>query len=121
LNLAVLAGELPFQDFELRPERYDSPKWLARGWSWVDPLKEVKAYREAEQAGYLTKAQIIAQSGGGDFDDNLAEIARERKAAKDSGVILDMDLFSGLSSSGEAIVADAVAPEGAPEPPAEQP
>jgi lambda family phage portal protein len=123
LNLAVLAGELPFQDFELRPERYDNPKWLTRGWSWVDPLKEVKAYREAEQAGYMTKAQIIAQSGGGDFDDNLAEIARERKAAKDSGVILDMDLFSGLSSSGEAIVADAVAPEGAPEPPAagEQP
>jgi lambda family phage portal protein len=120
LNLAVLSGELAFQDYELRPERYDSPKWLARGWSWVDPLKEVKAYREAEQAGYLTKAQIIAQSGGGDFDDNLAEIARERKAAKDSGVILDMDLFSGLSSSGEAIVADAVAPEGAPEPPAEQ-
>lgn len=120
LEVAVLSGELSLVDFELRPERYDAPKWLARGWSWVDPLKEVKAYREAEQAGYLTKAQIIAQSGGGDFDDNLAEIARERKAAKDSGVILDMDLFSGLSSSGEAIVADAVAPEGAPEPPAEQ-
>jgi capsid protein len=89
----VLAGELPFQDFELRPERYDSPRWLTRGWSWVDPLKEVKAYREAEQAGYLTKAQIIAQSGGGDFDDNVAEIAREQEVAGSAGVMLDKDLF----------------------------
>jgi capsid protein len=59
----------------------------------VDPLKEVKAYREAEQAGYLTKAQIIAQSGGGDFDDNVAEIAREQEVAGSAGVTLDKDLF----------------------------
>ena len=102
LNLAVLAGELPFQDFELRPERYDSPRWLTRGWSWVDPLKEVKAYREAEQAGYMTKAQIIAQSGGGDFDDNVAEIAREQEVAGSAGVMLDKDLFgSAVTPSAE--------------------
>ena len=93
LNLAVLAAELPFQDYELRPDRYDSPKWLTRGWSWVDPLKEVKAYREAEQAGYMTKAQIIAQSGGGDFDDNVAELAREQSVAEGAGVTLDKDLL----------------------------
>lgn len=92
INLAVLSGELPFQDYELRPERYDNPKWLTRGWSWVDPLKEVKAYREAEQAGYMTKAQIIAQTGGGDFDDNVAELAREQQVARDAGISLDADL-----------------------------
>ena len=92
LSLAVLSGELPLQDYEVRPERYDSPKWLTRGWSWVDPLKEVKAYREAEQAGYMTKAQVIAQTGGGDFDDNVAQLAREQQAALDAGVRLDADL-----------------------------
>ena len=92
LSLAVLSGELPLQDYEVRPERYDNPKWLTRGWSWVDPLKEVKAYREAEQAGYMTKAQVIAQTGGGDFDDNVAQLAREQQAALDAGVRLDADL-----------------------------
>ena len=64
---------------------------MPRGWSWVDPLKEVKAYREAEQAGYMTKQQIIAYSGG-DFDDNVAELAREQQIAADAGIKLDKDL-----------------------------
>ena len=91
MNLAVLSGYCNFPDYELRPERYLSPRWMPRGWSWVDPLKEVKAYREAEQAGYMTKQQIIAYSGG-DFDDNVAELAREQQLAADAGVKLDKDL-----------------------------
>jgi capsid protein len=91
MDVAVLSGELALPDYELRPERYDSPKWLARGWSWVDPLKEVKAYREMEAAGYMTKAQICAQLGG-DLDENLQQIARERKTATDLGVQLDADM-----------------------------
>ena len=87
LNLAVLSGYCDFPDYELRPERYLSPRWMPRGWSWVDPLKEVKAYREAEQAGYMTKQQIIAYSGG-DFDDNVAELAREQQIAADAGIKL---------------------------------
>ena len=91
LNLAVLSGYCNFPDYELRPERYLSPRWMPRGWSWVDPLKEVKAYREAEQAGYMTKQQIIAYSGG-DFDDNVTELAREQQLAADAGIKLDKDL-----------------------------
>jgi lambda family phage portal protein len=91
LDVAVLSGELSLPDYELRPERYDSPKWLARGWAWVDPLKEVKAYREMEAAGYMTKAQICAQLGT-DFEENVAELAREKKATTDAGVDLDADL-----------------------------
>ena len=92
LNLAVLAGELPFDDYDTRPERYDSPRWMARGWDWVDPLKEAKAYREMEQAGYMTKAQIVAKLGG-DFYDNLSEFSREQQAAGDLNVELDRDII----------------------------
>lgn len=92
LNLAVLSGELPFADYELRPERYDTPRWMPRGWTWVDPLKEVKAYREAEQAGYMTKSQIVAQNGG-DYDDNITEIAREQQLSSDANVTLDRDII----------------------------
>lgn len=91
LSMAVLSGEVNLPDYELRPERYDNPKWLARGWSWVDPLKEVKAYREMEAAGYKTKAQIVAELGG-DLDENIQQIARERKTASAAGVALDADL-----------------------------
>ncbi len=92
LGLAVLSGELDFADYESRPERYCHPRWTAPGFPYVDPLKEVKAYREAEQAGYMSKSQIIAQTQGGDFDDVVAEIAREQEVARESGVKLDKDL-----------------------------
>lgn len=94
LDVAVLSGELALPDYELRPERYDSPRWMARGWSWVDPLKEVKAYREMEAAGYKTKAQIVAELGG-DLDENLQQLAREKKMASELGVTLDADIVTG--------------------------
>ena len=95
LDLAVLAGELPFDDYDSRPERYDSPRWMARGWDWVDPLKEAKAYRQMEQAGYMTKAQIVAKLGG-DFFDNLTEFSREQQAASELNVELDRDIIDEL-------------------------
>jgi len=91
LDLAVLSGELPFEDYYLRPERYDTPRWMARAWDWVDPLKEAKAYREMEQAGYMTKSQIVAKLGG-DFNDNLTQIAQEQKTAASLNVELDRDI-----------------------------
>jgi len=110
LSLAVLSGELPFADYEARPERYETPRWMARGWSWVDPLKEVKAYREAEQAGYMTKAQIIAYTGG-DYDDNVTELAREQELAQSTGVTLDKDILDAAPAF----------PDVTPAPDAEQP
>lgn len=95
LDLAVLAGELPFDDYDSRPERYDTPRWMARGWDWVDPLKEAKAYRQMEQAGYMTKAQIVAKLGG-DFFDNLTEFSREQQAAEELNVELDRDIIDEL-------------------------
>jgi lambda family phage portal protein len=90
LDAAVLSGALELPDYELRPERYDRPRWQARGWSWVDPLKEVQAFREAEAAGYLTKSQIVAQLGA-DLDDNLQQLAQEQQLALDLGLMLDAD------------------------------
>jgi hypothetical protein len=90
LLAAVLSGELQLPDYELRPERYETPRWQPRGWSWVDPLKEVQAYREAEAAGYLTKSQIIAQLGG-DMEDNFQQLAREQQLAGQLDLKLDAD------------------------------
>lgn len=81
LDAAVLSGAISLPDYELRPERYNQPRWQARGWSWVDPLKEVEAYKVAEEMGYLTKSQIIAQLGG-DLEENFQQIAREKDLAQ---------------------------------------
>ena len=59
---------------------------------YVDPLKEVKAYREAEQAGYMTKSQVIAATTGGDYDDIAAELSREQEVANNLDITLDKDL-----------------------------
>jgi capsid protein len=64
---------------------------MARAWDWVDPLKEAKAYREMEQAGYMTKSQIVAKLGG-DFNDNLTQIAQEQQTAASLNVELDRDI-----------------------------
>ncbi len=86
LSAAVLSGELNLPDYELRPERYESAiTWQPRGWSWVDPLKEVKAYREMEAAGYMTKAQICGLLGS-DMEENMKELAFEKQLAEQLGL-----------------------------------
>jgi len=92
MKLAILVGELDFEDYATRPERYIKPRWTPPAQHYVDPLKEVRAFREAEQAGYMSKAQVIAATNGGDYDDIISEISREQEVAKDLGVTLDKDL-----------------------------
>ena len=92
LDLAVLSGVIDFPDYASNSKRYCKPRWTPPAQHYVDPLKEIKAYREAEQAGYMTKSQDIAQTNGGDYDDIISEIAREQEVAKSLGVTLDKDL-----------------------------
>ena len=92
IELAVLTGELDFPDYTANSMRYCKPRWTPPAQHYVDPLKEIKAYREAEQAGYMTKSQVIAQTNGGDYDDIVSEIAREQDVAQGLGVTLDKDL-----------------------------
>ena len=92
IELAVQTGELDFPDYSANSMRYCKPRWTPPAQHYVDPLKEIKAYREAEQAGYMTKSQVIAQTNGGDYDDIVSEIAREQDVAEGLGVTLDKDL-----------------------------
>ena len=92
LALSVLSGELDFIDYTANSKRYCKPRWTPPAQHYVDPLKEIRAFREAEQAGYISKSQVIAQTNGGDYDDIVSEIAREQDVADSLGVTLDKDL-----------------------------
>ena len=107
LDLAVLSGAINLPLYETDPDRYRNVRWMPRGWSWVDPQKEITALREAEKAGYITKTQIIAENGG-----DIEELLNQRRQELDS--IADLQLsFDTDATTGPAA--------GAPPPPAAPP
>jgi lambda family phage portal protein len=88
LELAVLSGALNLTVYEADPDRYRQVRWMYRGWAWVDPQKEVAAYKEAEMAGYKTKAEIIAENGG-DIEEIFQQRRRELDLAVELGLTFD--------------------------------
>lgn len=93
LEAAVYARAIPaiaVPDYVARPVWYRAVTWKPRGWSWVDPTKEVNAYKEAERAGYITKSDVIAQTGNGrDLEDVIRERRRELDALAEADLATD--------------------------------
>ena len=77
LQAAVFAGQIPaipLEQFSVNAERFTQTRWKFRGWSWVDPTKEVEALKEAVRAGFTTVSAVIAQTAEGrDIEDVIAE------------------------------------------------
>ena len=90
LDMAVLSGALSLPGYDLDPSRFNQARWLPRGWAWVDPLKEVQAYKEAVRCGFMTQADVIAQAGG-DLEELLANRSNELQQAQDLGLTFDTD------------------------------
>lgn len=61
-------------------DKYNAPLFVGRGWDWVDPLKDQKANSEALANMVTTRTRIAAEMGD-DFEDILAERAREKELA----------------------------------------
>ncbi len=91
LELAVMAGILPFSDYELNPQRYQQVRWMHRGWSWVDPEKEIKATILALNHGLTTYTKEAAKQGE-DFEEMLKTMAKEKKMAQSYGVQIYLPL-----------------------------
>lgn len=98
LEMAVLSGELNIPDYEINPKKYESVRWMPRGWAWVDPLKEVSAYRDAILGGLTSATKIIAQEGE-DIEDLYNEIDAERNMASKLGLVFDTDAKNGIKIS----------------------
>jgi lambda family phage portal protein len=96
LAQAVMARAIPSvsaQSFALDMERYEAVKFKPRGWMWVDPTKEVEAYKEARRAGFISTTDIIAQTGGGtDVEDVIADIQREDAMFEAAGIDRDTEI-----------------------------
>jgi lambda family phage portal protein len=89
LRAAALVGELPspaFTDYWTNPERYKSPRWQARSWSWVDPAKEMKAMEMARGLMLQSHSEQIAEYSGEQFELVMAQIARENELKESLGL-----------------------------------
>ncbi|MGZ6310851.1 MAG: phage portal protein [Bdellovibrionota bacterium] len=90
LDMAVLSGEISLKNYELNPRPYRGVKWMPRGWSWVDPLKEVQAYKEAVRSGFMTLGDVVGQAGG-DIEELMTQRQREVELADEKGLVFDTD------------------------------
>jgi lambda family phage portal protein len=90
LGNAILAGSLNL-DPQGIPQYKDGAEWHARGWDWVDPLKDVSADVLAIDNGMTTLTRVLAKRGL-DFEEIVNERKRELDRIKELGLTLGADL-----------------------------
>jgi lambda family phage portal protein len=94
LQQAALAGaitEMPITAYATDRTRYEAALFKCRGWSWVDPTKEVNAYKEAIKANMTTLTDVIAATAGGlDIEDIIATRGRELEMLRKAGIHSDV-------------------------------
>ena len=91
LDLAVLSGVVNLPRYELDPSFYHACRFIPRSWGYIDPTKEVDAYKEALRAGFITKSQIIAENGS-DLQEVFGQLAAERDLARELYLRFDTDV-----------------------------
>lgn len=108
MKYAILAGalKLPQRNAAL----YTSHNWLARGWPWIDPEKDIKAAAMEVAYGFNTRTNVCAANGR-DFKENLKTLAHEEDMAAELGVELATDVPKATPDA--STVEDASKPESA--------
>lgn len=92
LEAAVLAGELSFSDYYTRPKKYWAVRFKPRGWSWIDPEKEVSAYVKAVRSGFMTVSDVIGlTSEHSDAEDVFKQRRAELDMMRELDLVFDTD------------------------------
>lgn len=93
LQQAVLAQSFKtfsVANWALDRRKYEAVRFRPRGWGWVDPTKEVEAYKEAVRCGFMTQQDVLSQSGA-ELDEVLEQRAKEIRLAEELGLVFDTD------------------------------
>lgn len=106
LGQAVLSGAVeavPVAQYAQAPEKFEAVLFKPRGWSWIDPTKEVTAYKEAITAGLTTLTDVIAQTADGrDIEDVIATRRRELDMLAAAGIEVDTVVQEPSAAAGMA-------------------
>jgi lambda family phage portal protein len=117
-SLAMAIEGVPLSEYATTPDKFAAVSFKPRGWSWVDPTKEVEAYKEAVKAGFTTVADVIAESGGGK---DMTEVLQQRRRELDEMEELDLEFDTSPTNYEQKEPAAPAAPEPKPEPKPEEP
>jgi lambda family phage portal protein len=88
--LAEVFETFTMTQYALDPQKYEAVRFRPRGWGWVDPTKEVEAFKEAVRCGFMTQQDVLAQSGA-DVEEVIEQRAKEVALAKHAQLVLDID------------------------------
>lgn len=92
---AMLSNAIPglsAEEYAVNPTKFNCPKWKFRGWSWVDPAKEVQAYKEAVRNGFMTVTQVVQMTNPTeDMEDVLDERRNELDVMAEKQLVFDTD------------------------------
>jgi lambda family phage portal protein len=109
LQQAVLARaitSIPVEAYALNREKYQAVRFKPRGWSWIDPTKEVEAAERSIRNGFTTVSAVIASVGDGrDLEDVMKERQDELAYMKTQGLLFDNDP-STVKKAVEPVAAD---------------
>lgn len=91
LALALLRGDIAFASGKTLPaDKYEkfasASAFRGRRWRWVDPAKEIEAYKEGVALGVTSRTRIAAEQGD-DFDDIRDELQQEQQSLDDAGLL----------------------------------
>lgn len=93
LRQAVMSravGSVSVEQFALNPAKFEAVHFKPRGWGWIDPTKEVTAYKEAIKAGLTTVTDVVAATGGGqDIEDIVKTRRRELDLFEANDILVD--------------------------------
>lgn len=93
MDAAALVGAIKVgDDYFTNSVKYQAMRVKARGWSWIDPAKEVAAYKMAVRSGFMTQGDVVSQtSPDKDVEDVMLERREELDMASDNNLVFDTD------------------------------
>ena len=112
LSAAVLSGAvpgLPLTQYALDMERYQAAVFKPRGWSWIDPTKEVAAARSAVNAGFQSVENVVEEYGRGtDLQDMVSQRKSELEYFREEGLVFDTspEVYVPAETRGQVLVND---------------
>lgn len=87
-NAIVLGNGSPLPLAKI--EKFSAHSWQFRGWSWVDPVKDMAAAKEALAMTLTSRSRLVAEMGG-DLEEILDERQREEALASRYGISFSVD------------------------------
>jgi lambda family phage portal protein len=109
LEQAVMAGAISEIDrgaYAGDPDKFRAVLFKPRGWSWIDPTKEVEAAKASVMAGFTTVSRVIANTADGlDIEDIITERKRELELFEAADIEVDTTVVEPVEPAEPAPIA----------------